>query len=194
MNIEQWEIDSSQSTIRFVIRHFGFSKVGGQFARWSGRVLVPDGDFTRAALEVEIDASSIDTALADRDEHLRRADFFDVTRYPEITFTARFGRRRVEPDNGTTGAEPDGGTGRMRMSGALTIKGITRQVGIVVEQRERNRDSWGNERVAFTATARIDRRDFGINGSALARVVVGNKVDLEIEVEAVRQPAAARVA
>jgi polyisoprenoid-binding protein YceI len=194
MNIEQWEIDSSQSTIRFVIRHFGFSKVGGQFARWSGRALVPDGDFTRAALEVEIDASSIDTALAARDEHLRGADFFDVTRYPEITFNALLARRRVDPDDGTSRAEAERGARRMRMSGALTIKGITRQVGIVVEQRERNRDSWGNERVAFRATARIDRRDFGISGNALTRVVVGNKVDLEIEVEAVRQPAAARVA
>src|SRR5688572_23810538 len=95
MSIERWEIDSTRSRIQFAVRHLMFSKTRGQFGRWRGTVMVPDGDFGRATVEVVIDASSIDTGVARRDEHLRSADYLEVKRYPIITFSAR--RVKVEP-------------------------------------------------------------------------------------------------
>ena len=88
MATERWEIDSSHSGIHFSVRHLVIAKVRGQFSRWSGALVVPDGDFTRASVEAVIDASSIDTGVADRDAHLKSADFFDVAQFPELTFTA----------------------------------------------------------------------------------------------------------
>ena len=86
MTTERWEIDSSHSGIQFTVRHLVIAKGRGQFSRWTGTLIAPQNDFTRATLDVEIDASSIDTGVADRDAHLRSADFFDAERYPEITF------------------------------------------------------------------------------------------------------------
>ena len=119
MSTERWQIDSSHSGIQFTVRHLVIAKVRGQFSRWTGSLETPGRDFARASLDVAIDASSIDTGVADRDAHLRSADFFDVERYPEITFTST----RV------TQAAAD----RLRVTGALTIKGVTRDVVLDVE-------------------------------------------------------------
>lgn len=86
MSSERWQIDSSHSGIQFTVRHLVIAKVRGQFSRWTGTLQAPGSDFAKASLDVVIDASSIDTGVADRDAHLRSADFFDVERYPEITF------------------------------------------------------------------------------------------------------------
>jgi len=182
MAIERWEIDSSHSGIHFSVRHLVIAKVGGQFARWTGTVVAPDGDFNRASVEVAIDASSIDTGVADRDAHLKAAEFFDVATYPELTFTTT----RVEP----------AGQGRLRLIGNLTVKGVTRETVFDVDHHGLARDPWGNERAAFSARASIDRRDFGLTWNQVLEaggVMVGDRVDIEIEVEAVKQ-AAAKVA
>jgi polyisoprenoid-binding protein YceI len=118
MSIERWEIDSSRSEIHFAVRHLVISKVRGRFGRWSGTVMVPDGDWRRAAVDVVIDASSIDTGVAGRDTHLRAADFLDVWRYPDITFRTL---RVMAPR-----------TGRLRIIGDLTIKGRTGLVRVFV--------------------------------------------------------------
>ena len=177
MSIQRWEIDRLRSRIHFTVRHLVFSKTHGRFSRVSGTVMVPDGDFSRATVDVVIDASSIDTGVVRRDEHLRSADYFDVNRYPHITFTAR----RVV-------AEPDG---RLQVVGALTIRSVTRDVTLAVEPAGNTRDSWGLERARFSAVTAIDRRDFGFTGNmALASgLVIGERIEVEIEVEAVRQPA-----
>ena len=178
MSIERWEIDSSRSRIGFAVRHLVFSKTRGRFRRGSGTVMVPDGDFSRATVDVVIDASSIDTGVVRRDDHLRSADYLDVKRFPNITFTAR----RVV-------AEPDG---RLRVVGALTIRSVTRDVTLAVEHAGSTRDSWGLERARFSTVAAIDRRDFGFTGTLAldsGGVVIGERIDVEIEVEAVRQPA-----
>ena len=178
MSIERWEIDSSRSRIHFAVRHLVFSKARGHLSRWSGSVMVPNGDFSRATVDVVIDPSSIDTGVARRDEHLRSADYLDVKRYPHIAFTAR----RVV-------AEPDG---RLRVGGALTIRSVTRDVTLAVEPGGSTRDSWGLERARFSAVTAIDRRDFGFTGNLAldsGGVVIGARIDVEIEVEAVRQPA-----
>jgi polyisoprenoid-binding protein YceI len=178
MNTERWEIDSSHSSIHFSVRHLVIAKVRGQFSRWTGAVTVPDSDFSRASLDVVIDAASIDTGVADRDAHLRSADFFDVERFPEITFKAG--------DLTRTASD------RLRLEGALTIKGITRDVVLDVESLGTAKDPWGNERAAFSATAAVDRKDFGLTWNQVLEtggVMVGDRIEITIDIEAVRQPA-----
>lgn len=178
MSTERWQIDSSHSGIQFTVRHLVIAKVRGQFSRWTGTVTAPDRDFGRASLEVAIDAASIDTGVADRDAHLRSADFFDAERYPEITFKSA----------DVTRAAND----RLRAAGALTIKGVTRDVVLDVEQLGLAKDPWGNERAAFSATTSIDRRDFGLTWNQVLEtggVMVGDRIDIAIEIEAVRQSA-----
>jgi polyisoprenoid-binding protein YceI len=143
MNTERWEIDSSHSGIQFTVRHLAIAKVRGQFSRWTGSITAPESDFGRASLEVVIDASSLDTGVADRDAHLRSADFCNVERYPEITFKS----------SGVTRTATD----RLRVTADLTIKGATREVVLDVEELGKAKDPWGNERAAFSATTAIDR-------------------------------------
>src|SRR5262249_20609118 len=94
MTIDRWEIDSSHSGVHFSVRHLVIAKVRGSFARWSGTVQAPDGDFSKATVDVVIDASSIDTGVKDRDAHLKSPDFFDVAQFPELRFTAKSVRPR----------------------------------------------------------------------------------------------------
>jgi polyisoprenoid-binding protein YceI len=179
MATERWEIDSSHSGIHFSVRHLVIAKVRGQFGRWSGTVLVPDGDLERASVDVAIDASSINTGVVDRDAHLKSADFFDVATYPEITF-------RTDRVEGTA-------NGRLRLVGQLTIKGVTRQVAFDVEAHGKAADPWGNLRAAFTAKISVDRRDFGLTWNQVLEtggVMVGERVDIEVDLEAVQQTAA----
>jgi polyisoprenoid-binding protein YceI len=182
MATERWAIDASHSGIHFSIRHLVIAKVRGQFTRWSGTIEVPEGDFGQASVEAVVDASSIDTGVADRDAHLKSADFFDVAEHPEIVFRS-------------TGYEPRGKADG-QLVGELTIKGVTREVAIDVVLAGRVKDPWGHERAAFTGKTSIDRKDFGLTWNKALEtggVMVGERVDLEFEIEAVRQ-AAAKVA
>ena len=179
MSTERWQIDSSHSGIHFTVRHLVIAKVRGQFSRWTGALETPGSDFARGSLDVVIDASSIDTGVADRDAHLRSADFFDVERHPEVTFKS----------TGVTQTSAD----RLRVGGALTIKGITREVTLDAEVLGQAKDPWGNERAAFSATTAIDRRDFGLTWNQVLEtggVMVGDRIDIAIDIEAVRQAAA----
>jgi polyisoprenoid-binding protein YceI len=177
MSIERWEIDSSHSGIHFAVRHLLISQVRGRFSRWSGTAVVPDGDWTRASVSVVIDASSIETGVAGRDTHLRAPDFLDVQRYPEITFWTL---QVTAPE-----------AGRLRIVGVLSLTGRAREVTLEVEDNGIMRDPWGNERAGFSAKAAIDRRDFGVVGTLAldsGGLVIGERIDIEIDVEAVRQP------
>ena len=176
MSMERWEIDSSHSSVHFSVRHLVIAKVRGTFARWSGTVQVPDGDFSQATVSVTIDASSINTGVDQRDAHLKSPDFFDVAQFPELRFVGR----RVAP---RSEAEID-------VIGDLTIKGTTREVVLRVEQHGQAKDPWGNVRAAFTARTSIDRKDFGLTWNQALEtggVMVGDRVDIEAEIEAVRQ-------
>jgi polyisoprenoid-binding protein YceI len=175
-----WNIDSSHSGIHFSVRHMVISKVRGQFARWAASFEAPEGDLGRARLTATIDASSIDTGVADRDAHLRSADFFDAATYPEITFVSKK-VERVSDDE-------------LRVVGDLTIRGTTREVPLAVEVTGQGVDPWGNQRAGFSAKATIDRRDFGLSWNQLLEtggVLVGEKITIEIDVEAVKQAAGA---
>ena len=177
---ERWEIDSSHSSVHFSVRHLVIAKVRGTFARWTGTVQVPAGDFSKATVDVTIDASSIDTGVAQRDAHLKSPDFFDVEKYPELRFVGK----RVQPRSGK-GIEKD-----IEVVGDLTIRGITREVVLRVEQHGQAKDPWGNVRAAFTAKTSIDRKDFGLTWNQLLEsggVMVGDRVEIEAEIEAVKQ-------
>ncbi|MGE0359793.1 MAG: YceI family protein [Vicinamibacterales bacterium] len=181
MATQRWEIDSSHSGIHFSVRHLVIAKVRGQFGRWSGAVVVPDGDFSQATVEATIDTSSIETGVADRDTHLKSADFFDVAQFPDATFKS-------------SGIEKRGDD--YRLVGQLTLKGISREIALDVESLGTVKDPWGNQRAAFSARTTLDRKAFGLGWNQVLEtggVMVGDTVTLEIEVEAVRQ-AATRVA
>jgi len=179
MSTERWEIDSSHSSLHFSVRHLVIAKVRGAFARWSGAVQVPDGDFSKATVAVTIDASSIETGVADRDGHLKSPDFFDAAQYPELRFVGT----RVQPRSGD----------EIDVIGDLTIRGITREVVLRVEQHGQAKDPWGNVRAAFSAKTTIDRKDFGLTWNQALEtggVLVGDKVEIEAEIQAVKQVAA----
>lgn len=177
MTKQRWEIDSSHSSIHFAVRHLMIAKVRGQFTRWTGTLEVPEGDFRKADLKVAIDALSIDTGVADRDAHLRSADFFDVEKFPELTFVA------------TAVKSLDGQ--RFELRGDLTIKGNTRPVVLSVEEAGRARDPWGNDRAVFSAKGSISRKEFDLTWNQALEtggVMVGDQIEIDIDIEAVRQP------
>jgi len=178
----RWEIDVGHSAIHFWVRHLVISKVHGRFARWSGSVDLDDADFTRSTVAVRIDAASIDTQVADRDNHLRSPDFLDVERHPELTFTSK----RIEK----------AGEG-YRVVGDLQLHGVVREVSLDAEFAGFVKDPWGNERAGFSATASLDRKDFGLTWNAALEaggVVVGERVEITIELEGVKKVAVAPVA
>ena len=179
MSIERWEIASS-SEIHFTVRHLLISKVRGRFTRWSGTVQVPDGDWARATVDVVIDASSIDTGVAKRDTDLRSAHFLDIARYPVITFQTLY----------VTALQADA----LQIVGELTMKDRVGEVTLETESSGVTLDASGYEPARFSAKAAIRRRDFGASGNVAwdnYGVMIGERIDIEIDVEAVRQPAAA---
>jgi polyisoprenoid-binding protein YceI len=182
MATNRWDIDVSHSAIHFWVRHMVISKVHGRFARWSGAVDLDGDDLTRSSVDVRIDAGSIDTQVADRDAHLRSADFLDVAKHPEIAFRSR----RIERAGGG-----------YRVVGDLTLHGVTREVALEAEFAGTGKDPWGNERAGFSAKASFDRRDFGLVWNAALEtggVLVGEKVEIAIELEAVKKAAPASAA
>jgi polyisoprenoid-binding protein YceI len=179
MTTNNWNIDATHSGINFSIRHMVVSKVRGRFARFSGSVALDEGDLTRSVIEATIDASSIDTGTPQRDEHLRSPDFFDAARFPELRFRSTRIERLADD--------------RYRMTGDLTVRDVTRPVSLEVEYGGRARDPWGNERAGFIATASLDRKEFGLRWNQALEaggVLVGDRVDIELEIQAVRAAAA----
>ncbi|HEY6003962.1 MAG TPA: YceI family protein [Anaeromyxobacter sp.] len=178
MATNRWDIDVGHSAIHFWVRHLVISKVHGRFAKWAGTIDLDAQDLTRSSVEVKIDAASIDTQVADRDTHLRSPDFLDVAKHPELSFRSR----KIEKAG-------DG----YRVTGDLTLHGVTRQVALDAEFGGTVKDPWGNERSAFTAKTSLDRRDYGLTWNAALEaggVLVGEKVEISLEVEAVKKAAA----
>src|SRR5262245_25930010 len=178
-NINNWNIDPAHSGINFSVRHMVVSKVRGRFTRFSGTLAIDDADLARSTVEATIDAASIDTGTAQRDAHLRSPDFLDVERFPEI----RFRSTRIHKL----------GDDLYHVAGDLTIRGVTRQLVLDVELGGRAKDPWGNERIGFTASTSLDRKEFGLTWNQALEaggLLVGDRVDIELEVEAVRAAAA----
>jgi polyisoprenoid-binding protein YceI len=172
-----WNIDIAHSGINFSVRHMVFAKVRGRFDAWSGTIALDDQDPLHSKVDVSIDAASINTGNADRDNHLRSPDFLDTGKFPKL----RFQSTRIDKV----------GSG-YRIHGALTIRDVTRELVLEAEDLGRGKDPWGNERAAFSATTSIDRRDFGLKWNQLLEtggVLVGEKIEIELEVQAVKAAA-----
>jgi polyisoprenoid-binding protein YceI len=175
----KWNIDSAHSGINFSIRHMVVSKVRGRFGKFAGNLDLDDADLTKSTLTVTIDASSVDTGVGQRDDHLRAPEFFGVEQFPEL----RFHSKRIERL----------GKDAYRVTGDLTIRDVTGEVALDVEYGGQGKDPWGNERVAFSAKAAIDRTDFGLKWNQVLEaggVLVGEKVQIELDIQAVKAAAA----
>jgi polyisoprenoid-binding protein YceI len=171
-----WELDADHTEVEFEVKHLMISRVRGRFGGIRGRIVLDEGELTRSAVEVEIEAASIDTRQAQRDEHLRSADFFDVERFPQLRF------RSTAVSSTRTGFE---------LRGGLTIRDVTREVVLEVTEEGRGTDPWGGERIAFHARTRIDRRDFGLTWNQALEtggVLVGNEINITLEIQAVKVP------
>jgi polyisoprenoid-binding protein YceI len=178
---ETWEIDPNHTTVEFSVKHMMFTTVRGRFKGVKGTIDVDEKNPDRSTVSVEIDAASIDTGTPDRDAHLRSADFLDVQNHPQITFRSK----RVE---GAANREGD----EFRVSGDLAIRGKSIEVVLDVTYTGRGKDPWGGERAGASATTEIDRREWGLQWNQALEtggVLVGNKVKIEIEVQAVKQVA-----
>jgi polyisoprenoid-binding protein YceI len=171
-----WEIDAAHSTVGFVARHLMVAKVRGGFERFSGSLTIGERP-EDATVEATIDAASISTADENRDAHLRSPDFLDVEKYPTLEFRTV----RVE----RTGAAS------VRADAELTIRGVTRPVALDVTYLGLAHDPFGNEKAVFSAETEIDREDWDITWNKALEtggVLVGRKVKIELEIQAVRKP------
>jgi polyisoprenoid-binding protein YceI len=172
-----WQMDPDHSSFQFKIRHLTVSNVKGDFNKSRGVVTIDDQNITNLKVEVFIDAASVNTGHAQRDEHLRGPDFFDVTKYPTITFVSK---KVIKAD-----------TDRLKVVGDLTIHGVTREITVDVEgPTPEVKDPWGNFRRGATATTKINRRDFGLTWNKVldtGGLVVGEEVNIYVEVELVRK-------
>ena len=170
-----YDLDVSHSHVGFTVRHLVVARTRGRFGEFSGSVVIGD-DPLDSSVEVEIDLASVDTRDDQRDGHLRSADFFDVEQYPTMSYRS-------------TAVAP-GPNGRWTVDGELTIHGVTRPVALDVRFEGGIVDPWGNVRAAFSAGTEIDRAAFGLTYNQVLEgggVLVGKKVSIEIEAEAVQR-------
>jgi polyisoprenoid-binding protein YceI len=170
-----YALDPSHSTVEFVVRHLMISKVRGRFASFTGQIELAPGSDVPAAISASIDVKSIDTREEQRDNHLRSSDFFEVEKYPEMTFEST----RIE-----------GAPGDFKVYGNLTLHGVTKEVVLKGEFEGRGSDPWGGQRAGYSAHTTIDRKDFGLHWNAALEtggVVVSDEVKIELNVEAILQ-------
>lgn len=172
-----YTVDPTHTRIGFAARHAMISKVRGSFNEFTGSGHFDPADPSAISLSLTITAASIDTRNADRDNHLRSNDFLDMATYPEITFVSTAVERSDDD---------------YRVTGDLTIKGVTKAITIDFEVTGAVTDPFGNERIGFEGSTTINRKDWGVNFNApleAGGVLIGEKVTLEFEVEAVRDAA-----
>jgi polyisoprenoid-binding protein YceI len=179
MALEKWDFDTSHSSINFAVRHMVVSKVHGRFLKWSGDLQFAPDNLTQSKIEVEVDANSIETHDEKRDAHLKSADFLDSGKYPKMSFKST----RIEK----------AGDNEYNVVGNLTVHGVTKEIALKTEFGGRAKDPWGGERAGFTASTTINRKDFGLGWNVALEAggwLVGEKVEISLEVEALKAKAA----
>jgi polyisoprenoid-binding protein YceI len=172
---DKYEIDLAHSYAGFSVRHLVISNTKGSFTDFSGMIKYDEEDIRNSTAEVMIRTASIDTDNEDRDKHLKSTDFFDVEKFPEISFKST----KVEKTE-------DGNI----LHGNLTMRGVTKEIAIPFEILGKAKDPWGNDRIAFEGHTKLDRKDFGITWNKTmdaGGLVVGNEVKIELQVEAVKK-------
>ena len=170
--ITTWTLDSAHTNVEFAVKHLMIATVKGRFGDVSGKLTGSINDPSRFELEVNIATESVDTRQGQRDAHLRSADFFDAEKWPAIRFV---GNRVI----GDTANE-------FKLLGDITIRDVTREIALDVTNEGSVRDPWGNERIGFSATTRLDRRDFGLlynQALETGGFVVGDEIKISIDVE-----------
>jgi polyisoprenoid-binding protein YceI len=171
-----YEIDASHSSAQFSVRHMMVSNTKGEFTKISGTIEYDPKNIAASKVEATIDVASVNTRDAKRDDHLRSADFFDVAKYPTMTFRSKQVWREA---------------GKLKVKGDLTLHGVTREVVLDVDgPTPEVKDPWGSSRIGASATTKISRKDFGITWNKsldTGGVVVGDEVQITIDVEAVRK-------
>lgn len=171
-----WNIDKAHSQINFTARHMMISKVRGRFEEWTGTVNFDETTPINTTVEIEIAAASLNTREEQRDRHLHSGDFFDVETYPVLTFKSK----RVEQDDANSG----------RLIGDLTIRNVTKEVALDVDYNGIGTSPWGTTVAGFSATATINRKDWGLNWNVALEAggfLVSDKIVIDIELELVKQ-------
>ena len=172
--VTTWNLDASHSTVEFAVKHMMISTVRGRFSDVKATVVADESNPASAQITAELAVASIDTRADQRDGHLRSADFFDAEQFPTITFRSTRVERKGDD---------------FRVLGDLTIRGGTRQITLDVTDEGRGRDPWGGERAGFSATTKINRRDFGLTWNQALEtggVLVGDEIRISIDAEFVR--------
>jgi polyisoprenoid-binding protein YceI len=177
--VTAWQIDPQHTAAGFSVKHLMISTVRGQFKGVTGNVNWDDQDISKSTVNVTIDTNTVDTSEPKRDADLKSANFFDVAKYPTITFTSK----RIEPVS----------AGKLKVIGDLTIHGVTKETVLDVEGPTGPvKDPWGNTRVALNATAKVNRQDYGVKWNASidgGGVVVSDDVYITIDLEMIKQGA-----
>ena len=172
-----WQIDPAHTAAQFSVKHLAISTVRGGFSNVKGTVILDDADISKSSVDVTIDVSTVDTRTPERDKDLKSDKFFDVAKYPTMTFKST----KVE----------QAGAGKLKVTGDLTIRGTTKSVVLDVDGPTAPvKDPWGNQRSAVTATTKINRQDFGVKWNATmdnGGVVVGDEVSITIDAEMVQK-------
>ena len=169
-----WKLDPSHTLVEFSAKHLMITTVKGRFTDVEGFIHADDKDIKNSSVEATLKAATIDTRTEQRDNHLRSADFLEVEKYPEIKFRST----RIE-----------GSKQEFKLTGDLTIRGVTRPITLDVTFEGQTKDPWGGERIGFSASGKIDRRDFGLTWNVMLEaggLTVGNDIKINIEVEAVK--------
>jgi len=171
-----WNIDPAHSVAEFKVKHMMISNVKGQFTRLNGVLTLNEADPAKSSVEATIEAASIHTRDDQRDAHLKSADFFDVEKFPTLTFKST----KVTP----------AGDGELKVAGDLTIHGVTRNVVFNVEgPTAAGKDPWGNTRRGLSATTKINRKDFGLNWNAALEtggILVGEEVTITLDIQFIK--------
>lgn len=171
-----WKVDASHTSVNFAVRHIMISKVRGRFGAFTGHAVYDDATNAWKSAEATVEVASIDTREEKRDAHLRSADFFDVQKFPSITFK-------------TSGVEARGDD-KFLVRGLLTIHGVTKEIALDTEITGTGKDPWGGDRTAFSARGSISRKEFGMvwnQALEAGGIAVGDKVEIEIEAQVVKE-------
>jgi polyisoprenoid-binding protein YceI len=174
--VSKWQIDPAHSEADFTVKHMGISNVHGRLGNINGTLTLDEKDITRSNVSATIDVTSLDTGVAQRDQHVKSPDFFDVTKFPQMTFVSK---------------SLSNVNGQLQLNGDMTIHGVTRPVTLALEGPSKEQlDPYGKIRRAFSGTTTIHRQDYGLTWSGNLKSgdsVVGDDVKVELDIELIKQ-------
>jgi polyisoprenoid-binding protein YceI len=176
MTLTKWALDTAHSSVDFSVKHMMIAKVKGSFKEFSATIEADPQDLTSATIQFTVDLNSVDTRSADRDNHLRSADFFDVEKFPTLTFSSTKIEKTDEDEYNVTGD--------------LSLHGVTRQETFKVTYEGSGKDPWGNTKVGFNAEGKLNRSDYGLTWNAALEtggVLVGDQIKVSLEIQAAQE-------